>query len=527
MSDYCAVLMDTISIQKYIFASNKLQDNLGASQIIANLFEKTAAPVLAEVCGLEREETVRIIANWKEQPAIVLMEEESEVPFEVGVSGGGKALLYFRDKNTAERFIRRFTAELLVEAPGLQLAVAVMDKFDQKHFSSELSALYKKLTQNRNRHFPITEVPQQGLTAICPESGASLNLYSEVKGDYISCGKEMKLNTGKEEEKMRRDELTARYKEYDFSNQLDKLGQTEGDSYVAVVHIDGNNMGNWFQQSKSLTDYRQRSLKMASITEDSFWCLIEDVVGKMNKLKETKQFDLHNFLPIRPIILGGDDITFVCHGKLGLYLTEKYLQLWTEKANAETGMKPLGVPENGDFSACAGIAFTKTKYPFYRSYQFAEQCCKAAKKIARKENGSWIDFQIITGTKSGNLDKIREEEGKVSGLKLYFGPYCLNPVHQKSLHGLKSGIYMFHNDKYWAHNNLKELRSAFSLGQEVVDIFLTDMKAKGGQLPYFEKYGRPDYQSRGYSGDQSPYPDIIEMMEFYPYFLLEGRRIEC
>lgn len=34
----CAVLMDTISIRKYVFASNILRDNLGASHIVKSLF---------------------------------------------------------------------------------------------------------------------------------------------------------------------------------------------------------------------------------------------------------------------------------------------------------------------------------------------------------------------------------------------------------------------------------------------------------------------------------------------------------
>lgn len=37
MSTYYAVLFDVVSIQKYVFSSNELVDNLGASHIVKNL----------------------------------------------------------------------------------------------------------------------------------------------------------------------------------------------------------------------------------------------------------------------------------------------------------------------------------------------------------------------------------------------------------------------------------------------------------------------------------------------------------
>ena len=30
--------------------------------------------------------------------------------------------------------------------------------------------------------------------------------------------------------------------------------------------------------------------------------------------------------PLRPIVFGGDDLTFVCHGRIGLALAARYLQ---------------------------------------------------------------------------------------------------------------------------------------------------------------------------------------------------------
>nr|WP_269849654.1 hypothetical protein [Methanosarcina horonobensis] len=43
--------------------------------------------------------------------------------------------------------------------------------------------------------------------------------------------------------------------------------------------------------------------------------------------------------------------------------------------------------EKIQLSSCAGVAITKTKYPFYRGYELAEDLCKNAKKRIQKEEG--------------------------------------------------------------------------------------------------------------------------------------------
>lgn len=532
MVNYCAVLMDTISIQKYVFASNRLLDNLGASQIVGILFKELAVSSLADACSISEEETQKIMSKWRENPELLLMKVDPGMPFEIGVSGGGKALIFFRDPAHARQFIKQFSRQMLIQAPGLQLATAVNEKFilDDQCFSEQLTNLYKELTRNRNRYFALTELPHHGITAVCPKSGTSLNMFDEKEKNFISQGTVVKQKAAKVEQDKRNSKLAEKHSNCRFTNQLDQLGQQEGDSYTAVIHIDGNNMGKWFQQSTDLIDYRKRSINMAQITEDSFWCLVDKVVSLIPECKDEEQgFDLKKdqykyFLPIRPVIIGGDDITFICHAKLALYLAEEFLRVWRKKANSDSGLTPFGLPENREFSACAGVVIAKTKYPFYRTYQFAEQSCATAKRSARhEETGLWIDFQLISGTKSGSLEKIREDDKKAHGIKLYFGPYCIEDKNKKSIQGLKSGILLFAQDKYWAKNKLKELRTAFNLGEEVVDNFITGMKAQNGSLPAISQLcEKSKFKEKGFADKETPYPDILEMMDFYPIFLLKG-----
>ena len=44
-----------------------------------------------------------------------------------------------------------------------------------------------------------------------------------------------------------------------FPSELDKLGQKETENYIAVVHIDGNNMGKKFADLTTLSAYKNKS----------------------------------------------------------------------------------------------------------------------------------------------------------------------------------------------------------------------------------------------------------------------------
>lgn len=123
------------------------------------------------------------------------------------------------------------------------------------------------------------------------------------------------------------------------------------------------------------------------------------------------------------------------------------------------------------------------------------------------------------GSESGDLTSIRNDKSKTFDYSLYYGPYSLDDQETdccKSLKSLKQGIKEFQFDNYWARSNLNSLRMAFNLGKEAVDSFLTHMEAKGGKLPYRHGW------RQAYKDCSTPYYDMLEMIEFYPLWLLEG-----
>lgn len=152
-------------------------------------------------------------------------------------------------------------------------------------------------------------------------------------------------------------------------------------------------MGERFSRCESLIEYRNLSINVKEATETAFKEMIEILIEQIEKNKafdpKDGEFKLSTekgkiVLPIRPIILGGDDITFISDGRLGVWLAETFIEEFIKQSiNSES------------LSACGGVSIVKTKYPFYRAYIVAEDLTDIAKQSSRKNNGSYIDFFIL------------------------------------------------------------------------------------------------------------------------------------
>jgi hypothetical protein len=148
-------------------------------------------------------------------------------------------------------------------------------------------------------------------------------------------------------------------------------------------------------------------------------------------------------IPIVPLVLGGDDLTVVCDGKLALNFTQKFLKAFERETNSlnncsgiirDIAEKSLGV---GRLSACAGVAMVKSHFPFSVAYDLAEALTKSAKKVKEivKNNSqsnnppypcSALDFHIVYDASGVDLDRIREKlTVDNESTKLHSRPYVV------------------------------------------------------------------------------------------------------
>ena len=526
----CAILLDTKSIQKYIFSSNKLKLNIAASYLVRTIFDEIMPEVLKGT-GLKMPKT-----EWNKSERIEMATDKS-IECEIAYAGGGNMLILVnkgdKEKNeeTAKEIVKKWTRELLLRTPGLKTGAAIGEiNLSSQISNEEIKPLFTQLKKNQNEIFPNVKLPYTGLTVECAYTGDSADYYydeKDSKSKYFSAEAISKLENLeiakdclKYEDGIKQ-EFTEIYKylrreRLRFTDSIEDLGQQTGEEYVAIVHIDGNNMGVKFNDCKTLQDRKKKSLEISRKTRDAFNKLIKQIVKEYDYLASNDVLKLKKYLPIRPIIIGGDDITFVCPAKTAVIFAKRFMEYLYEG--------------NDGFSSCAGIVIIPTKYPFFRAYQLAEELCGAAKKESReKENpndsdeikrkkakgSSWLDFAILHGEQEASLEQIRQNEYTGALGDMHFGPYYVkgyteNPKNnEKNIEKLIRGALAL--DKM-PKNKVKLLRDIIGKDKSEIKLFVEQLEHLGQQT-YLES-ANEKYAKNIWINNETPYLDMIELMDF-------------
>lgn len=319
-----AVLLDTVSIQRYVFSSSKLKENIGASHLVKETLNSFLKKELEKVFPNHQVD----IENWKKEPARHIIKEDPDIPFEIGYIGGGNALLFFQDSNKAQDFIKTWTTNLLVDAPGIITAAADIpyNPDNPDNFEQSKQLLFKKLKENKNKYIPQTVIPRHGITAECSRSGYSLESWYKAPDDeesgYVSAAAKSKINAvNKANEEIKTEFADILGDTYCFTDQLDELGHKKyEDSHIAIVHIDGNDMGHRFQKTKTLEDTRQLSDSVREITKSSFRELLKHITSKFNDIENALGFDTKEKKRLFPKIENRKVIPFVQSLSAGMIL---------------------------------------------------------------------------------------------------------------------------------------------------------------------------------------------------------------
>ncbi|MGC8650907.1 MAG: Cas10/Cmr2 second palm domain-containing protein [Hydrogenobaculum sp.] len=471
-----AIIIDMPSIQRYIFASNRLRHNIGASYIVKRLYDE---PMKEALEGVKEGED-----------------------FKIGYKGGGNALLLFKDSEKAKEFIKKYSKVVMEYFPGVVLAFGMIEDFDESNTQDSLKRLHYNLKENRSKYLPIVNINKWGITRDCPESYESAEVYNSDDENFISKVVKAKLKAF-EIGKGYFDSYLEEYKDYIFPSELSKctlMGNDKGDDtsnpYIALVHIDGNKMGERFRACKSIDELKRLSESVEETTRQSFKSIVERVIdlhkkGQISLRQENGKY----LMPLRPIILGGDDITFVCDAKLGLELAKYFIDTFS-KGRVSDG-KPL--------NACGGVFIVKAKYPFFKSYTVAEELTSEAKKVSREKEGSYISFAIAKSGFTGDWKNFSKTYYKATEGNVRFSPYNVEELNE-----LFKVVYHFKSK--WPRSKVYELRELLFDKKEKIKMFLYEVKEKHKlELEEYE-----DYKEYVWKNGKTPYFDAIELMEFVP-----------
>lgn len=489
------LLVEASGIQNYIFGSNQLAQNIGASELVRRATEE-----------------------WVDDLA------QDHVIY----AGGGNAMLLFDTEEEAISFARQLTRRGLEEAPGLQLLVA-HQTFEDGDLRETHQTLRGKLAQRKLDRRPTTPLLGLGVTAAGVFTGAPAVTVND-DGQLISAEVQAKLAATEDgKTRLRRQLPEAVERGYEFVYNFDDFGTHGESSYLAVIHTDGNRMGERIQRLKGAGDKEyiaalrafSKSVEAAAnkaLTSTVELLLdaieeVEDEDGKRCKrIRGTVPCPSENgveHLPFRPIVFGGDDVTFVSEGRLGLAIAAHYLRVFSEQI----------LSDKEKAHARAGVAVVKSHYPFSRAYELAEALAASAKTYIREagEHLTALDWHFAVSGLVLPLGKIREREYSVPDGNLLMRPVRLNPISGdwRSWGTFIQIMEAFQNEEGpWAgrRNKIKALRQALREGRQAVPYFL-------GLYPDLQKLpeiqGLRTMAEQGWQGRRCGYFGAIEALDFY------------
>lgn len=551
------VMASAAQIQTYIFASNRLREHVGASHLVA---QATGAWALEAVTKSAAEHNVKSAGGLVLNDAfkIEVCGENADAA-EVIYSGGGNVEVLFTKPESATKFVRLLSERVLCKAPGLRVVFGRSEEFDWANGKIGDAADEARRNQDEAKRAAAGTGALLGLgvTAVCAYTGLPAVVRDE-DGKMISADSAARLAAFDAADKTLRSTFENELGAYRFPYDLDKLGRSRGeDSHIAVLHADGNGIGalkakmmggvagnrDYVRRSREFSE-AVREIASASlaatlrtlctgVTRDDRTgaaYISHDVEGRTIRIDLPSASSGESFLPIRPIIYGGDDLTIVCDGRIALSFAELYLHQFELKSAVTLGKYKIQQPRN--LSACAGVAIVRAHFPFARAYELSEELASEAKKRRAEvqqakpdeEPGSFLDWHIAMSGLIGELEEIRSREYEVRGDGKKRLHMTLRPVAVSVQSGVRTwdavraGIDVFQKD--WAdhRNKVKALREALRGGPTAVERFVRVYQGGAGDkrpvLPELSGAGASAVTS-GFEGDRCAYYDAVELMDMY------------
>lgn len=548
-------MYDVRGIQKYIYRTPKVRNAIGASYIVEHIIEDALKYAIKgikneQVDGAGNENpyaNIKVKLKWydegKEGVCICgYNEEDNDV--EVLFIGGGNAFVSYSSIELCRKINQRMSKYTLVNSYSFQLAVAIHEK--SNNYTNDYKKLQEKMADTKADMAvvkPLGTLPvmktelKSGYPAVfIDQKDEIFKLTNEKKNEPKSYETVLKLRAyikKKNEKKLEKEEAV-------FDNLVLKKGE---DSQLAVVHIDGNNMGlrirKLIENKENYNNAVKEMRKVSYQITNSFRKVFDEMHDYFTEVakKETSFSKKDNKYFIREILVAGDDITYVCNAGIALETVEYYCRkISAYTMNGETNDESI---YNYGFSVCAGIAFIGSHFPFYIGYEVAESCCSIAKERAKKEEymdngriGNFVDFHICKNIQAQDLKETRKREYVTrSGENLLIRPYYIhtekcneegnfkeNNKQYFSFEKLKRNIKYFQSEDNIPHSFAKQLRNTYPQGQnqtEMLDSFLISRGRKMPEEDGEENKDRLYFESGNDGVKTAKWYDALELLDYY------------
>ena len=386
-------IVDADRIQEYIFAPRQLKLIRGASRIQRDLNLKYL-PELLRKFGAGNTVAGEGLSEITDRS----LGREADLDWEVVYAGGGNVYVLFRNQDRAKSFARE--ACLLYGRHGgsarATSAVSAWAGDFQSTLEETQRLLFARKTSPANSEAPITS-PYWKSCEACGTGPASRWVRNRVTGERILCEACEKRRKASE----RSPYLDQIAPGMEAPEELGAIAaQSRPENYLAMVYLDVDKLGSYFERVGPLTtdSYRVLSLKIRNSVE----------AGVIEGCRRASK-GAGSVAPFEILLLGGDDAVVV----MAAQAVRPFLN----------GMSEVFARELPDLTFSAGIVWAHHKLPVAEYLRHAKKLLRSSKAAG----GCRVDYLIVS-------------ESMVKGLEERSWDRTLRPYPLQELEGLFGAI---------------------------------------------------------------------------------------
>lgn len=358
-------------IQDLIFKSSKLREVAGGSQLLEAFCEEVV-PKIVERLGGHKSDII--------------------------ISKAGSFCVVFDSFDIAQKFgiyLRMAYKKVL----GGKITVTDPIEFsDQKVARTEA---FRALIEKKQKGDSNKSIVQMPYIAICQSCGVEIAeqyfkhdnekryLCEYCHGKDLALKKIKKYFHGKFISKLKKRISVITEKNVSFPTTVDLIASIHNKRCIAYLVADVNDMGLMFGKCSSFNALKTLSEEL----DNAIWDSLSEPTQKIMKKIEFGT-DVEVYIPVIPLIVGGDDIFFVLPAEWAIDFAREFVKAFEKKMMNDV-MPKVGITHK--VTMTAAIVITKSKYPYYLAHEIGKKIVYYGKKRAKIERSSIVGVEQITG----------------------------------------------------------------------------------------------------------------------------------
>lgn len=389
-NDCVYVRAEVCGIQKYICSTGKLKEMIGGSEIIRLFADSFYRDYVVKPLGLKETDEPAASGDWY-------------IPVQ---TSAGVVCLILPDEEKARLFLETFSRETLAHFPGLPVAGAFAPMIwnEKDSYRDARREADRRVAEARAR-WPVADgAPMLPILKSCRLDGLPVSRDDQ---SLPSLCRSQKAILDLSRERLRG---YLKHDDYIKPRWADDLDEMLGDeaSRVALIRMDGNDFGvmlsQWLESAsgkdmkEGVKTMRSLSRKIDDLAVGSFGYAARGVLNWVLRSRD----DPRPMMPLRPLVLGGDDVTVVIRADLALL----FVVLFTE----EFERRSRDLMSDGKFlSMGVGMVAMQKSRPFARAFDLAESLLESAKArtAGAKERRSSLDYLSLMEETEADVEPLR------------------------------------------------------------------------------------------------------------------------